>query len=151
VYLRDGVCVLPQREEAVRALTDLAAKVHEFGGRAILIQRAHLDDAPAAEAITQAQADRAAEYGEVQREAQRFLEHARRERAHREFTYAEVEELEADLGKLKRWAAQVRARDYFSALQAATVDALLARCDEALSAFLDSASTAALAQGEASM
>src|SRR5206468_4312943 len=49
VYLRDGVCVLPQREEAVRALTDLVVKVHEFGGRATLIQHAALDDQRAAE------------------------------------------------------------------------------------------------------
>ncbi len=151
VYLRDGVCVLPQREETVRVLTDLVAKVHEFGGRATLIQHAALDDERAAEVIAEAQADRAAEYGEVQREAQRFLEHAQREREHREFSYPEVEEVAADLGKLKRWAAQVRARDYFGVPVAAEVDALLTRCEEALRAFLDSASAAALEQEEASM
>src|SRR5438093_486945 len=40
VYLRDGVGVLPQRDATVRAFTDLATKVHEFDGRATLIQHA---------------------------------------------------------------------------------------------------------------
>jgi hypothetical protein len=150
-YLRDGVCVLPEREETVGAFTRLAAKVHEFGGRATIIQGARLDDGWAAEVVAQMQDDRAAEYRDVGREAERFLEHVARERGHRELSYPEVEELAADLGKLKRWAGQVRARDHFGVPDAAAVDRLLARCDDALRSFLTQASDAALGQDEAPM
>jgi hypothetical protein len=150
-YLRDGVCVLPEREDTVGAFTRLAAKVHEFGGRATLIQGAQLDDERAAGVVAQMRADRAAEYGQVAREAQRFLEHVERERGHRELGYPEVKELAVDLGKLKRWAGQVRARDHLGVADAAAVERLLARCDDALRAFLTQASAAALGQDEAPM
>jgi hypothetical protein len=67
------------------------------------------------------------------REAERLLEHVARETNHRDFTFAELEELEEDLAKLRRWMSQVRARDYFpnpSATDAA--EQLLAECDAAL-------------------
>lgn len=139
-YLRDGVCILPERPETAAVVRGIAAKVEEFGGQATVVQSAELDAERSAAVIAQARAARAAEYREVALEAERLLEHVRREREHREFTFAEVDELEADLGKLRRWADQVRARDYFGAAAADTVDELLGRCAETLASFLEGAS-----------
>ncbi len=139
VYLRDGVAVLPDRAEARSAFRAIAEKVGEFGGQATLVEEARLP-AERAEAIAaQANANREEEYAEVAREAERFLEHARREREHRELTFAELEEIEADLGKLKRWVEQIRGRDHFGALSAGRVEELLGECDAALAAFLEEA------------
>jgi polyhydroxyalkanoate synthesis regulator phasin len=140
VYLRDGVCALPQREETAAALRAIAAKVEEFAGQATLVESANLAPARAEAIVAQALRERAAEYAELAREAEGFLEHIARETAHRAFTFREVEELEGDLEKLRRWVAQVRARDYFGAAEAGQVDLLLARCDEALGTFLEEAS-----------
>jgi hypothetical protein len=137
VYLRDGVCVLPERQDTLAAFQAIAAKVEEFGGEAILIQAARLDPQPAGRVISQVRAAREDEYADVAREAERFLEHVRRETEHREFTFSELEELEADLGKLKRWAEQVRARDFFGVEVAGRVAELLAACEGALASFLD--------------
>ena len=113
VYLRDGVCALPEQPETARSLRAIAAKVQEFEGEATLVEGARLDPARAEWLVSRSRESRAEEYADVAREAERLLEHVARETEHREFTFAELEELEADLGKLKRWTAQVRQRDYF--------------------------------------
>lgn len=140
VYLRDGVCALPQREDTAATLRAIAAKVEEFAGQATLVEPARLAAARAEAIVEQARRERAAEYADLAREAEGFLEHVRREAGHRAFTFREVEELAGDLEKLRRWVGQVRARDYFGGAEAGPVDELLARCDEALAAFLEEAS-----------
>src|SRR5919109_4599504 len=137
VYLRDGVGVLPDRDDTLRALEAIAARVQEFGGQVTLVRAAQLDPARAEAVIAQAHTARAAEYAEVAREAERLVAHIWREREHREFTFAELEELEADLSKLKRWSEQIHARDYFGVEEARQVDGLLARCEEELASFLE--------------
>ena len=139
VYLRDGVCALPERAETADALQRIAAKVEEFGGEATLVQAAHLDPKRTEMLTAASRAARAGEYRELAREAEGFLAHVRRETEHREFTFAELEELEEDLGKLTRWTDQVRARDYFGAADAEEVAALLHRCEEELATFLETA------------
>ena len=139
VYLRDGVCALPARPETREEFRTIAARVKEFGGRVFLVEEARLDRAHAQEIVDQAKAARAEEYAEVGREAGAFLGHVEREREHREFTFAEVEELEADLGKLRRWAEQIRARDHFGSDAAGRVEELLARGEAALAAFFEEA------------
>ena len=139
VYLRDGVCALPEREAALAAFRAIAARVEEFGGQAILVRGARLEHEPAEKVTAQLRAARAEEYADVAREAERLLEHVRRETEHREFTFAELEELEADLGKLRRWLDQIRARDYFGAEAADRVDELLGRCEAELGSFLEEA------------
>ncbi len=140
VYLLDGVCALPAREGALERLRAIAARVEEFDGQATLVEAASLAAARAGAIIEQARRERAAEYAELAREAEGFLEHVRRETAHREFTFREVEQLEEDLEKLRRWVGQVHARDHFGVPEAGQVEKLLARCDEALGAFLGEAS-----------
>ena len=137
VYLRDGVCVLPEREEAVSDLRPIAAMIEEFGGEATLVRWAQLDRERADGVVTRSRAARAAEYEEVAGEAERLLEHVRRESEHRPFALMQLAELEADVGKLERWREQVRARDYFGAEDTGRLDALLGRCDDELTALRD--------------
>jgi hypothetical protein len=142
LYLRDGVCALPEREETAISFHQIAAKIEEFGGEATLVADAHLEEKRAAALIESLQAARAQEYDELAREAEGFLAHIRRETEHRVFTYAELEELEGDLAKLRRWTEQVRSRDYFDNAAAAQVSALLDRCEEELATFMETAARA---------
>lgn len=139
VYLRDGVCVLPTREDTTAAFRAIAAKVTEFGGQATLVEEAQLDPEREAAIVAQARVARAEEYAEIVREAERFLAHAQREREHREFTFTELEEIGEDLGKLKHWVEQVRARDYFGAVEASFLGELLDGCESAVASFLEEA------------
>jgi hypothetical protein len=138
-YLRDGVCILPERPDTRERLGAIATKVEEFGGDATLVSGARLSETRAIALVEQFRAARAAEYGEIAREADRLLEHVARETEHRQFTYAELEELEGDLGKLRRWTDQVLARDYLGDGQPEDLAAVLDRCEHALGAFLETA------------
>jgi hypothetical protein len=138
-YLRDGVCILPERPDTLERLGAIAAKVEEFGGDATLVSGARLGEARAAALVDQFRAARTEEYHEIAREADRLLEHVARETEHRQFTYTELEELEADLGKLRRWTDQVVARDYFGDGPPEGVGAVLDRCERALGTFLEAA------------
>jgi hypothetical protein len=140
VYLRDGVCALPEQEETVAGMGAIVGKIEEFGGQAVLATGAQIDERTATALNEQFRMARAREYAEVTRAAEGLLAHVRREAEHRDFSYAEVEELEADLGKIRRWFGQVRARDYFGTPEAGQVANLLTRGEEALGAFLEEAS-----------
>ena len=143
VYLRDGVCVLPEQAAATASLRSLARRIEEMDGQACLVEGAQLDAHRVDALEAEFRSGRAAEYAEIGREAEQLLAHIARETEHREFTYAELEELEQDLGKLRRWSDQVHARDYFAEPSYSDIQALLERCDAALEIFLDQASAEA--------
>ncbi len=141
VYLRDGVCALPHRDDALAAFRGIAGRIEEYGGEATLVEEARLDEERSQGIIARSREDRVAEYDEIGREAEGFLQHVRRETEHREFAFDELVELEADLGKLRRWTEQVRDRDYFGAEGLERVEELLASCEEELSGFIEEASS----------
>ena len=43
VYLRDGVCALPERDSTAEAMGKIAAKIEEFGGEPTVIAGAELE------------------------------------------------------------------------------------------------------------
>jgi ChrB-like protein len=137
VYLRDGVCALPEGPATTAAFRAIAERVRASSGQVTLVEGARLDEDRAVAVVAEANAARTTEYREIAREAERFLAHTAREREHRLLAEAELTVLEADLGKLRRWYEQVRARDHFGADGAEGAMALLASCDEALAEALD--------------
>jgi len=139
IYLRDGVCILPERPETIVSADAIASKVQEFEGEATVVHGGRLDSVRTEAVVAQFKSARSAEYGEISREAERLLEHVERETEHRDFSFAELEELEEDLSKLKRWMAQVQSRDYFQDTSGEQVQHLLVRCDAALAEFLEQA------------
>lgn len=139
VYLRDGVCALPQSAAAESALSAIAQRILEFEGRATVVRDAHLEDDQSRDLKQLMQAARAREYAAIRQDAEAFLEHIRRETDHRDFSFAELEELDADLQKLQRWYVQVRARDHLN-IEGADLHQVLGTCEEALSQFMESAS-----------
>jgi DNA-binding transcriptional regulator PaaX len=140
VYLRDGVCVLPERDRTAATMNAIAARIEAFGGDAILVGGVALDVAHARNIVESSDAARQQEYAEIEQEGENLLKHVHRETQHREFTFAELEELEADLKKLRGWFEQVQARDYFGASQAVAAAAVLDRCDQAVGPFMETAS-----------
>jgi hypothetical protein len=137
IYLRDGVCVLPEKTETAAAVRAIAARVDEFEGQATVIEGARLDTERVEWIVDQSRSARAAEYADIARDAGQLLDHIARETEHRDFTFGELEELEADLGKLKRWLEQVSARDHFGAGPDPALIDVLARGERDLAVFLD--------------
>jgi hypothetical protein len=132
VYLRDGICVLPDRSETNAGLSAVAEKVREFGGQASLANDAHLDPATVATVRQQAQQARRAEYLALVEAGTLLVTHLRRELRHRDLGPSEIDLLESDLVKLRRWRDQIRARDYFSAEGGTQAEDVLAECRAAL-------------------
>src|SRR5437879_3232457 len=89
VYLRDGVCVLPDRPATRQAMQALADRVRAFDGQATLVETSRMDELTAEQVTRQAQAARRAEYAAVRDSGSQFLNHVRRERRHRDFSASE--------------------------------------------------------------
>lgn len=139
VSVRDGVWALPERRDTRDRFQRIAAKVTELEGQATLVESAHIGVERSADIMGAAQASSSHEYRELIDEAGHFFAHVQREREHRNVTFHELEELEADLGKLRHWSEQVEARDYFDADGRTEVKQLLAQCEELLDSFLENA------------
>jgi hypothetical protein len=132
VYLRDGVCLVPDRPATRPAMRALVDRVRGYDGQATLIEAASLDPVTASHAVQDVRAARQAEFAEVAASCRELLGHVDREARHRDLPPSELKLLEADLAKLSRWAAQIRARDYFSANGSTDAVAALDRCRAAL-------------------
>jgi hypothetical protein len=78
------------------------------------------------------QAARNDEYEEIVDKCHDFLAGLKKEYVDNHFSYAELEENEVDLVKLRNWLARVRERDAFGAQGRQPAEAELSRCEEEL-------------------
>ena len=130
IYLQNSAAALPRAVGAERALRALRKEITEMGGAAYLLST----DVLAGEADIERAFNTArdAEYEEIVDRCADFLAQVEKEYVAEHFTYAELEENDEDLVKLRRWFEKVRARDVLGASgQAAAVTSLL-RCEQVL-------------------
>ncbi|MFF2080840.1 Chromate resistance protein ChrB [Kitasatospora sp. NPDC058162] len=135
VYLQNSVAVLPASPETERALRVLRNDIGEMGGSAQLLRAEAL--AGQDEVIAALNAARDEEYTEVIDRCQDFLKEIAEETAAEHFTYAELEENDEDLAKLKAWFDKVRARDRLGAGRQTEAAAALQECEAALEGFAE--------------
>jgi hypothetical protein len=135
LYLHQSVCVLPARPDVQREIRRLVDRVRANGGSARVLRISFDDDREAAQVISELQAARDDEYGEVLDRVPSFLDELRGERDRDRATYEEVEESEADLERFRAWLAKIDRRDYFGASRRAEAHAAVERCARALEAF----------------
>ena len=138
LYVQQSVCLLPERPDTTSAIARLLDRVRREGGDARVL---HIGLAPGDEqAIIEAfHAERSDEYNEVCDRTPAFLEEIAKEQARGRATYAEVEESEADLDRLRTWLSKITARDYFDAPGRAEAEAEVERCAAALRDFENAA------------
>jgi ChrB-like protein len=78
----------------------------------------------------------AKQYAEIVEECEtKFVKEIEFETFRENYTFAEAEEIEQDLEKIRRWYARVRERDWFDAPGRPDVEEWIARCAELLEAF----------------
>jgi hypothetical protein len=135
LYLHQSVCVLPARHEVQRDIRRLIDRVRANGGTARALHIAFDDADEEAQIISELQAARDDEYGEVLERVPAFLDELSSERDQGRATYEEVEESEADLERFRSWLAKIDRRDYFGAPRRADAHAAVERCARALEAF----------------
>ena len=135
LYLQQSVCVLPARPNVEREIRRLVDRVEANGGAARVLRMTFEDSDEEAQLVSELQAARDDEYGEVLERVPAFLDELRNERDRDRATYEEVEESEADLERFRAWLAKIDRRDYFGAPRRAEAHAAVERCAQALEAF----------------
>jgi hypothetical protein len=133
IYLQSSVAALPASVTAERALRKLRSEILDMSGSAVLLSCSVLSGEQEVRAAFQAA--RNDEYEEIADKCQDFLAGLRKEYAENHFSYAELEENEVDLVKLRTWLDRVRQRDAFGASGLEAILSLMAVCEEQLEAY----------------
>lgn len=146
LYIQNSVVLLPDRPETALAVARLLDRLRRSGGDGRSLSITITDPDEERQVITRLSAERSDEYQEIVSRVPAFLEEIASERKRRRATYAEVEESDAHLERLRKWFARVRARDYFDASRRAEAEEAIERCAAELAAFEAEALAAELSQ-----
>jgi DNA-binding transcriptional regulator PaaX len=130
IYLQNSAAALPAGPSAERALRKLRSQILDMQGTAVLLSCAVL--AGEAEVRAAFEAARDDEYEEIVDRCEDFLAQVRKEYVADHFTYAELEENEVDLVKLRNWFARIRQRDVFGASGRPAAEKALETCQASL-------------------
>lgn len=134
--LQHAVCLFPATEKLQAACNRLAYRItQDYGGEATLLETTSPDVAWQNKIIARFNAVRDEEYEEVVDETERFHEEIARERRKGKYTFAELEDEESNLRRLRKYLAQVQARDVFGASGLVRAQAAVERCAQTLEAF----------------
>jgi hypothetical protein len=133
IYLQNSVAALPVSTANERAFRKLRREITDMAGTAMLMSCSVL--AGEAEVRAAFQAARNDEYEEIVDKCQDFLAGVQKEYDANHFTYAELEENEVDLVKLKSWFAKIIDRDAFGASGRGACETLLDTCEQSLEAY----------------
>jgi hypothetical protein len=133
IYLQNSVAALPASTVNERALRKLRREITDMSGTAMLMSCSVL--AGESEVRASFQAARNDEYEEIVDKCEDFLGQLQKEYAENHFTYAELEENEVDLVKLKNWFVKIVERDVFGASGRAACEQFLEKCELSLEAY----------------
>jgi len=133
IYLQNSAAALPASVSAERALRKLRSEIIDMSGTALLLSCTVL--AGQQDILAAFQAARDDEYAEIVDKCEDFLGQVTKEYVAEHFTYAELEENEVDLIKLRNWLAKVRDRDAFGAAGREPAELALARCEQELEGY----------------
>jgi hypothetical protein len=137
LYVGPSTCLLPVGLAEDRALATVADGITGAGG-SIDTFRIEAFTAEAQQALLERfNADRDAEYAEVVERAQALIGELDRESERGKFTFAEVEENDADLVKLRRWLEAIGRRDQYGATGRARAEQAVQEADVALRVFTE--------------
>jgi hypothetical protein len=139
LYIGPSVCLIPHGLTEQRVLDQVADGVRSAGGTFdVLVVESFAEDAQAL-LVDRFNSARDAEYAEVVERALALQAELEREGEQGKFTFAEVEENDADLGKLQRWLKTVSERDLFGAQGRGEAEQAVAEAAAALQRFAERA------------
>lgn len=140
LYVGPSACLIPGRLQAESKIAQVAADLREAGGEldAYVVE----GFAAAAEADIEARYNHArdAEFAELIERSQGVIDELEKEGARGKFTFAEVEENEADIAKLRRWLRRIQYRDLFGAGSREAAEAAIEAAQAKLNTFVKIAS-----------
>ena len=135
-YLQQCVCVLPLRPDLKLAVEGVREKIGRLGGSSNLFEVPFLVPEDEASLIGGFRDLVAKQYAEIVEECEtKFVKEIEFETFRQNYTFAEAEEIEQDLEKIRRWFVRVRERDWFEAPGRAAVETWIGRCADLLEGF----------------
>lgn len=141
VYLRDGVALLPRRPDLEDRLQSVAGRIEAEEGTVDLIAGPTGFSAQREADLRQRfNEERSQEYREFYHACVRFLRDVLYEVDRDEFGFPDVDKLESELSRLRRWYEQITERDYFQDAGGARATEILEKCETAFDRFVHTAS-----------
>lgn len=140
LYMRDGVALLPRQGDLEEHMREIVARIEEFEGEGDLVVSPNFSPERVDVLTSRFREEREAEYREVYHACVRFLRDVLHEVDADDFGFPDVDNLESELGRLRRWYAQVSGRDYFATPGSKKVEEILEKCDRAFDHFVRTAS-----------
>jgi len=137
LYLGPSVCLLARQAADPARLEAIAARVRAAGGSFEVLEVQAFEPDAEVRVRDRYSAARAAEYAEIVERAEALVDELEREAARDKVTFAEVEENEAGLTKIRQWLRRVVARDLFGCVARAEAEAAVRHAEERLAAFTE--------------
>lgn len=135
VGLDNGLWILPYKDSSVTFVQEMKTYVESQGGISKTFVAKALDGLTETEILERFRQDRAEEYAELKEQCIDFLAEIEKEIKRQNFSFAEYEENEQDLDKLKIWLEKVKQRDFIGGEQAKEAVGWLEKCQQALNGF----------------
>lgn len=127
--------MLPHNKEQKRFLQELLDNLEEQGARGQSFKATALNQSVENDLLDRFRTQRDEEYAELIERCEGLLSELEKETKKQKFTFAELEENEDDLQKLKSWLARIKARDYVGGERAKEAASRLEACEVALETF----------------
>ncbi|HEV2504770.1 MAG TPA: Chromate resistance protein ChrB [Mesorhizobium sp.] len=135
VYLQNGVCLLPKTDDHIRRLKMIENDILEMAGESVILETVALDRAQEDKVVQRFRNDRDDQYREFLGRCADFEAEIAKEVAINKFTFAELDEEDADLRKLQGWLEKIRKLDFYAAPLAEEAAERLRACEALLDSY----------------
>lgn len=134
VNIQQSMWLLPFNDENYHTLKEIKQDVIQNGGEAFIMQSVIERDSTQV-VIERFNSARNEEYMEVMEQCEEFFKEISKETAAKNFSFAEIEENEEELDKLKGWYEKILSRDFFEASLKEEANKMLSKCNELFEEF----------------
>lgn len=135
-YPQQAVCILPGREGIREQVAVIRDRIAEMGGSDTYLEIPSLPSDQDAALVAAFLELAAKEYAEIVEECEsKFVKEIEFERFRDNYTFEEFEEISQNLDKIRRWYADVTARDWFDSPNRKEAADWVKRCEALLDAF----------------
>lgn len=149
LYLQQCVCVVPVRPGMRKAMDKVRQQIAQLGGSSDLFELPSLPAEQRERLVTRFRELVAKQYAEIVEECEtKFVKEVEFETYRQNFSFAEADEIEQDLEKIRRWYERARERDWFGAAGREDVDLWIERCQTLLDGYEHEVHARAAAQNE---
>lgn len=135
VYLQNGICLLQKSDDHRRRLKIIENEIAEMEGEAVLLETVGLDRKQEEKILARFNKDRNEAYQEFFERCGAFEAEIAKERSAGKYTFAELEENDEDLKKLRSWFEKIRKLDFHGAALSGEATERLSQCEALLDAY----------------